>query len=129
MADELVNVRYMVDDVENAVAFYTTHFGFTLRSSAAPAFADVVRGNLRLLLSGPTSSAGRPMPDGRMPAPGGWNRIHLIVDDIASEVERLRGAGLSFRNDIVSGPGGQQILLEDPSGNPIELFQPAGRRQ
>jgi catechol 2,3-dioxygenase-like lactoylglutathione lyase family enzyme len=126
MPDELVNVRYMVDDVENAVEFYTTHFGFTLRSSAAPAFADVVRGNLRLLLSGPTSSAGRPMPDGRTPEPGGWNRVHFIVDDIAAEVERLRSDGVKFRNDIVSGPGGQQILLEDPAGNPIELFEPAG---
>jgi catechol 2,3-dioxygenase-like lactoylglutathione lyase family enzyme len=126
VADEFVNVRYMVDDVENAVAFYTTHFGFTVNTNAAPAFADVVLGNLRLLLSGPTSSAGRPMPDGRRPAPGGWNRIHFIVDDIAGEVERLRAAGLTFRNDIVSGPGGQQILLEDPAGNPIELFQPAG---
>src|ERR671913_317184 len=116
----------MVDDVEAAVAFYTTHFGFTLRSSAAPAFADVVRGNLRLLLSGPTSPAGRPMPDGRTPEPGGWNRIHFIVDDIAAEVERLRSHDVTFRNDIVSGPGGQQILLEDPAGNPIELFQPAG---
>jgi catechol 2,3-dioxygenase-like lactoylglutathione lyase family enzyme len=116
----------MVDDVDKSVAFYTDHFGFTVRSSAAPAFADVVRDNLRLLLSGPESSAGRPMPDGRRPAPGGWNRIHLIVDDIAADVERLRAAGLTFRNDIVSGPGGQQILLEDPSGNPIELFQPAG---
>ena len=125
MSDELVSVRYMVDDVEDAVAFYTTHFGFTVLSSAAPAFADVVRGNLRLLLSGPKSSAGRPMPDGRIPQPGGWNRIHLIVDDIASEVERLRAADLTFRNDTVSGPGGQQILLEDPAGNPIELFQPA----
>jgi catechol 2,3-dioxygenase-like lactoylglutathione lyase family enzyme len=115
----------MVDDVETAVAFYTTHFGFALRSSAAPAFADVVRGRLRLLLSGPTSSAGRPMPDGRTPQSGGWNRIHLIVEDLASDVERLRAAGLRFRNDIVTGPGGQQILLEDPSGNPIELFQPA----
>jgi catechol 2,3-dioxygenase-like lactoylglutathione lyase family enzyme len=124
--DELVNVRYMVDDVETAVDFYTTHFGFEVLSSAAPAFADVVRGQLRLLLSGPASSAGRPMPDGRTPAPGGWNRIHLIVDDIAGEVEHLRAAGLTFRNDIVRGPGGQQILLEDPSGNPIELFQPAG---
>jgi catechol 2,3-dioxygenase-like lactoylglutathione lyase family enzyme len=124
--DELVNVRYMVDDVEAAVDFYTNHFGFALRSDAAPAFADVVRGNLRLLLSGPASSAGRPMPDGRRPAPGGWNRIHLIVDDIASEVERLRVAGLTFRNEIVSGPGGRQILIDDPSGNPIELFQPAG---
>jgi catechol 2,3-dioxygenase-like lactoylglutathione lyase family enzyme len=116
----------MVDDVETAVDFYTTHFGFTLNTSAAPAFADVVRGNLRLLLSGPKSSAGRPMSDGRTPRPGGWNRIHLIVDDIAAEVERLRSAGLRFRNDIVSGPGGRQILLDDPSGNPIELFQPAG---
>jgi len=124
--DEVVNVRYMVDDVEDAVAFYTTHFGFELRSSAAPAFADVVRGNLRLLLSGPLSSAGRPMPDGRTPAPGGWNRIHFIVEDIAADVEQLRAAGLTFRNDIVRGPGGQQILLEDPSGNAIELFQPAG---
>jgi len=124
--DELVNVRYMVDDVEDAVAFYTKHFGFALRSNAAPAFADVVRDNLRLLLSGPASSAARPMPDGRTPAPGGWNRIHFIVDDIAADVERLRAAGLTFRNDVVSGPGGQQILLEDPSGNPIELFQPAG---
>ena len=126
MPDELVNVRYMVDDVDAAVAFYTTHFGFALRSNPGPAFADVVRGNLRLLLSGPESSAGRPMPDGRTPEPGGWNRIHLIVDDIAAEVERLRAAGLTFRNDIVSGPGGRQILLEDPAGNPIELFQPAG---
>jgi catechol 2,3-dioxygenase-like lactoylglutathione lyase family enzyme len=124
--DELVNVRYMVDDVEDAVAFYTTNFGFELRSNAAPAFADVVRGNLRLLLSGPKSSAGRPMPDGRTPEPGGWNRIHFVVEDIAAEVDRLRSAGLTFRNDIIGGPGGQQILLEDPSGNPIELFQPAG---
>ena len=125
MPEQLVNVRYMVDDVENAVTFYTTHFGFTVRSNAAPAFADVVRGNLRLLLSGSTSSAGRAMPDGRVPEPGGWNRIHFIVDDIADEVDRLRAAGISFRNDIVSGPGGRQILLDDPAGNPIELFQPA----
>jgi catechol 2,3-dioxygenase-like lactoylglutathione lyase family enzyme len=123
--DQLVNVRYMVDDVDNAVAFYTTHFGFTVRSNAAPAFADVVRGQLRLLLSGPKSSAGRPMPDGRTPEPGGWNRIHFIVDDIASEIERLREAGVKFRNEVVSGPGGQQILAEDPAGNLIELFQPA----
>ena len=127
MAEDLVSVRYMVDDVEDAVAFYTTHLGFDVLSSAAPAFADVVRGNLRLLLSGRTSSAGRPMPDGSTPQPGGWNRIHLIVEDIGTEVERLRGANLTFRNDIVTGPGGQQILLEDPSGNPIELFQPAGK--
>jgi catechol 2,3-dioxygenase-like lactoylglutathione lyase family enzyme len=125
--DTTVNVRYMVDDVEAAVAFYTTHLDFTLLSSQAPAFADVIRGNLRLLLSGPTSSAGRAMPDGRQPVPGGWNRIHLIVDDLAAEVERLRAAGLAFRNEIVKGPGGSQILLDDPSGNPIELFQPRGR--
>jgi catechol 2,3-dioxygenase-like lactoylglutathione lyase family enzyme len=126
MPDEIVNVRYMVDDVEDAVAFYTTHFGFTVRSNHAPAFADVVRGHLRLLLSGPKSSAGRPMPDGRTPEPGGWNRIHFIVEDIAAEIERLRAAGVKFRNEIVSGPGGQQILAEDPAGNLIELFQPAG---
>ena len=120
-----VNVRYMVDDVDEAVAFYTKYLGFTVLSSAAPAFADVSRGDLRLLLSGPASSAGRPMPDGTKPSPGGWNRIHFIVDDIAAEVDRLRGAGLHFRNDIVTGPGGKQILFDDPSGNPIELFQPA----
>ena len=127
MTDDLVSVRYIVDDVEASIAFYTGHFGFTVMSSAAPAFADVVRGRLRLLLSGPASSAGRPMPDGRRPEPGGWNRIHLIVDDIEAEVARLRAAGLTFRNDIVTGPGGRQILIDDPSGNPIELFQPAGR--
>jgi len=120
-----VNVRYMVDDVETAVAFYTTHLGFTLISKTLPAFADVARGDLRLLLSGPASSAGRPMPDGRRPGPGGWNRIHLIVERLAPEVDRLRAAGVHFRNDIVSGPGGLQIVLDDPSGNPIELFQPA----
>jgi catechol 2,3-dioxygenase-like lactoylglutathione lyase family enzyme len=120
-----VNVRYMVENVDAAVGFYTTYLGFTLLSTAAPAFADVVRGDLRLLLSGPESSAGRPMPDGRRPTPGGWNRIHFIVDDLAAEVVRLRAAGVHFRNDIVTGPGGKQILLDDPSGNPIELFQPA----
>ena len=120
-----VNVRYMVDDVDAAIAFYTTHLGFSLLSRQAPAFADVARGDLRLLLSGRSSSAGRPMPDGRQPVAGGWNRIQLLVDDIAAEVDRLRGAGVRFRNDIVRGPGGAQILIEDPSGNPIELFQPA----
>jgi catechol 2,3-dioxygenase-like lactoylglutathione lyase family enzyme len=127
LSDERVNVRYLVDDVDRAVDFYTTHLGFTLLSSASPAFADVVRGNLRLLLSGPASSAGRPMPDGRKPVPGGWNRIHLIVDDITAEVDRLRAAGLAFRSDIVTGPGGSQIVLDDPDGNPVELFQPAAR--
>jgi len=124
-ANNLVSVRYMVDDVEKAIDFYTSQLGFTVRNNFAPAFADVTRGNLRLLLSGPTSSAGRAMPDGAVPRPGGWNRIHLIVDDLAAEVDRLRAAGLSFRNDIVTGPGGQQILLQDPSGNVVELFQPA----
>ena len=124
--DDQVSVRYMVDDVDESIDFYTHHFGFELGHNASPAFAEVIRGRLRLLLAGPTSSAGRPMPDGRKPQPGGWNRIHLVVDDIAAEVERLRTAGLSFRNEIVSGPGGQQILVDDPSGNPIELFQPAG---
>jgi catechol 2,3-dioxygenase-like lactoylglutathione lyase family enzyme len=123
---EMVNVRYMVDDVQASIDFYTKHLGFELNTSAAPAFADVTRGNLRLLLSGPASSAGRPMPDGVKPGPGGWNRIHLIVDDIGAEVARLRQEGLGFRNDIVTGPGGSQILLEDPSGNVIELFQLAG---
>lgn len=123
--DEIVNVRYMVDDVDESIAFYTKHLGFELLTSAPPAFADVKRGNLRLLLAGPQSSAGRPMPDGRTPGPGGWNRIHFIVADIDAEVARLRDAGATFRNDIVSGPGGKQILLDDPSGNVVELFQPA----
>jgi catechol 2,3-dioxygenase-like lactoylglutathione lyase family enzyme len=119
-----VNVRYIVDDVEASVAFYTRHLGFTLLSRALPAFADVALGELRLLLSGPTSSGGRPLPDGRTPTPGGWNRIHLVVADLAAEVARLRGDGVSFRSEIVSGPGGSQIVLDDPSGNPVELFQP-----
>lgn len=122
-----VNVRYMVDDVAAAVAFYTARLGFAVQANMAPAFASVVRGELRLLLSGPTSSAGRPMPDGSRPAAGGWNRIQLIVADLAAEVARLRAAGLRFRNDIVKGPGGAQILLEDPAGNMVELFQPAAQ--
>ena len=125
MPDATVNVRYMVDDVEASIAWYTKHLGFALLSSAAPAFADVKRGSLRLLLSGKTSSAGRPMPDGTKPAPGGWNRIELVVEDIEKEVARLRAAGVRFRNDIVRGPGGAQILIVDPSGNLVELFQPA----
>jgi catechol 2,3-dioxygenase-like lactoylglutathione lyase family enzyme len=124
--DQMVNVRYMVDDVQASIDFYTKHLGFEPRTSAAPAFADVTRENLRLLLSGPASSAGRPMPDGVKPGPGGWNRIHFIVDDLEAEITHLREAGLEFRNDIVTGPGGSQILLEDPSGNVIELFQPSG---
>jgi catechol 2,3-dioxygenase-like lactoylglutathione lyase family enzyme len=125
VTDEKVSVRYMVDDVDEAVDFYKSEFGFEPGHIASPAFADMTRGNLRLLLAGPESSAGRPMPDGRKPGPGGWNRIHFVVDDIAAEVERLRADGVRFRNEIISGPGGKQILLEDPSGNPIELFQPA----
>ena len=127
MTNDTVNVRYMVTDVDESTEFYTRLLGFELLSSAAPAFADVQRGNLRLLLSGPASSAGRPMPDGEKPGPGGWNRIHFIVDDLEAEVERLRSQGAAFRNDIVSGPGGKQILLLDPSGNVVELFQPATR--
>jgi catechol 2,3-dioxygenase-like lactoylglutathione lyase family enzyme len=127
MSTSTVNVRYMVDDVDAAVAWYTRHLGFTLLSNAAPAFADVTLGSLRLLLSGPSSSAGRTMPDGARPGPGGWNRIHLIVDDLPAEVARLRAAGVKFRNDIVTGPGGSQILLIDPSGNIVGLFQPARR--
>lgn len=125
MPTAMVNVRYIVDDVEAALAWYTQHLGFTVLSNAAPAFADVALGSLRLLLSGPKSSAGRAMPDGERPSPGGWNRIHLIVDDLPAEVERLRAADVRFRNDIVTGPGGSQILLQDPSGNLVELFQPA----
>jgi catechol 2,3-dioxygenase-like lactoylglutathione lyase family enzyme len=127
MSEAIVNIRYMVDDVEAAVEWYTKHLGFSLLSNHAPAFADVRRGSLRLLLSGPTSSAGRPMPDGERPGPGGWNRMHLVVDDLPAEVARLRAAGVRFRNDIVTGPGGSQILLADPSGNLVELFQPARR--
>jgi catechol 2,3-dioxygenase-like lactoylglutathione lyase family enzyme len=123
--DELVSVRYMVDDVDEAIAYYTKILDFELITHPAPPFADVKRGNLRLLLAGPDSSAGRPMPDGTKPGPGGWNRIHLIVDDLDAEVTRLRDAGALFRNDIVEGPGGKQILLQDPSGNVVELFQPA----
>ena len=121
---DIVNVRYLVDDVAACVDFYTTHFGFTVGISS-PAFADVTRGNLRLLLSGPLSSAGRAMADGERPVPGGWNRIHLIVDDLDREVARLTGEGVRFRNEVVVGPGGAQVLAVDPSGNLVELFQPA----
>jgi catechol 2,3-dioxygenase-like lactoylglutathione lyase family enzyme len=123
--NDTVSVRYLVHDVQAAVDFYTTHLGFTPNAVYLPAFADISRGHLRLLLAGPDSTAGRPMPDGRIPAPGGWNRIHLVVDDIDAAVAQLRAAGVNFRNDVVGGPGGRQILLEDPSGNPVELFQPA----
>jgi catechol 2,3-dioxygenase-like lactoylglutathione lyase family enzyme len=125
MDDEMVSVRYLVDDVDAALAFYTGNLGFEVLTAFPPAFADVRRGNLRLLLSGPTSSAGRAMPDGAQPGPGGWNRIHLIVEDLDHEVAALRALDVPFRNDVVVGPGGSQILLEDPSGNVVELFQPA----
>lgn len=126
MSDEMVSVRYLVDDVGACVDFYTKHFNFTV-GVAAPPFAEVFRGNLRLLLSGPASSAGQAMSDGEVPSPGGWNRIHLIVDDLDAEVARLSGAGVRFRNEIVRGPGGAQVLAIDPAGNLIELFQPAAR--
>ena len=124
---ETVNVRYMVGDVQACVDWYIGHFGFKEALNAAPAFASLDRGAMRLLLSGEKSSAGRPMPDGRVPEPGGWNRFQVIVEDIAAEVARLRGEGVAFRNEILSGPGGSQILAEDPAGNLVELFQPAGR--
>jgi catechol 2,3-dioxygenase-like lactoylglutathione lyase family enzyme len=127
MSEEMVSVRYMVDDVQAALDWYAGSLGFTVISNQAPAFADVKRGMLRLLLSGPTSSAGRPMTDGERPGPGGWNRIHLIVDDLGAEVSRLGAAGAQFRNEIVRGPGGAQVLLLDPSGNLVELFEPAAR--
>ncbi len=120
-----VSVRYIVEDVAASIEFYVTHLGFTLEQDARPAFASVTRESLRLLLSGPGSSGARPMPDGRRPVPGGWNRILLTVSDIEAEANRLRTSGLSFRNEILKGVGGSQILLDDPSGNPIELFQPA----
>ena len=120
-----VSVRYMIDDVPAAVAFYTTLLGFSLEQDASPAFAAVSRGGVRLLLSGEGSSGKRPLADGRRQLPGGWNRIHLQVSDLQAEVERLRAAGVAFRTEeIVSGPGGAQVVIDDPSGNPIELFQP-----
>ncbi len=125
--DTTVHVRYMVTDVPASVAFYTANLGFTPEGPHSPAFAAVRRGNLLLLLSGGASSAARPMPDGRQPEPGGWNRIHLIVDDVDAEAARLRAAGVPFRNEVIRGPGGAQTVLDDPSGNPVELFQPAGR--
>ncbi|KRB40934.1 VOC family protein [Phenylobacterium sp. Root700] len=127
MSDSRINVRYMVGDVQQAVDWYVGNFGFGVQLNASPAFASVERGPLRLLLSGRGSSAGRPMPDGRQPEPGGWNRFQLVVEDLGAEVERLRAQGVKFRNEILSGPGGSQILAEDPSGNVVELFQPAAR--
>ena len=120
-----VEVRYLVDDVDAATNFYLTHLGFTEAENWGAPFRLLARGELRLWVSGPGSSAARPMPDGAQPTPGGWNRFVIEVDDIESEVARLRDAGVRCRNDIVTGPGGQQIMIEDPSGNPVELFQPA----
>ena len=121
-----VSVRYIVDDVDAAIAFYTQHLGFDVDLQPAPGFAILSRGDLRLLLNTPTGPGGaaQPMPDGRKPEPGGWNRIQLQVPNLAQEVETLRKAGAHFRNDIVTGKGGKQILLDDPAGNPIELFEP-----
>ena len=124
--DQYASVRYLVNDVEAAVDFYTSHLGFTVNTSAAPAFADVVRGPLRLLLSGPASSGARATPDDASPA--GRNRIHLVFDDLDAEIARLSDAGLSFRSDVVAGPGGRQILLADPAGNLVELFEPGRQR-
>jgi catechol 2,3-dioxygenase-like lactoylglutathione lyase family enzyme len=121
----MATVRYLVADVERSIAFYTRHLGFTLDQSMAPAFARVSRGDLTLWLAGPQSSAARPMPDGRRPEPGGWNRFVIAVDDIEPRVEEMKRAALGFRNEIVTGPGGKQILLEDPDGNVVELFEPA----
>ncbi|MDQ0028714.1 VOC family protein [Arthrobacter bambusae] len=123
-----VDVRYLVRDVQQALDFYTTHLGFTVLTTALPAFADAQRGNLRLILSGPASSGGRPLPDGTVPQPGGWNRIHFIVDDLDAEVARLQEAGIRFRSAVISGPGGRQAVFDDPSGNPVELFAPADAR-
>jgi catechol 2,3-dioxygenase-like lactoylglutathione lyase family enzyme len=120
-----VSVRYIIDDVPAAIRFYTSLLGFTLQQDASPAFASVAKDGVRLLLSGDGSSGKRPLSDGRQQTPGGWNRVHLEVADLAAEVERLRAAGVSFRmSDIVTGPGGSQIVIDDPSGNPVELFQP-----
>lgn len=125
MTEHLASVRYLVDDVAAAADFYAERLGFVLRADARPALAEMVRGPLRLLLSGPASTAARAMPDGRTPAAGGWNRIHLVVQDLDGEISRLRASGVVFRNDVTTGPGGRQILLDDPSGNPVELFEPA----
>ena len=125
MDNNTVPVRIMVHDVPTSTAFYTANLGFTVEGFQSPAFAAVRRGNLVLLLSGNGSSAARPMPDGRQPEPGGWNRIQVVVDDVEAEAARLRAAGVPFRNEVIRGPGGAQTVLDDPSGNPVELFQPA----
>jgi glyoxylase I family protein len=123
--ERMASVRYLVRDVDASIAFYTRHLGFSLEQQFGPAMAILSRGDLKLWVAGPPASAAQPMPDGRRPEPGGWNRIVLEVKDLAALVETLRGAGIAFRNDILKGPGGRQILCEDPSGNAVELFQPA----
>ena len=122
----MATVRYLVGAVDRSVAFYTEELGFALEQQMGGAFARVSRGDLTVWLSGPASSAARPMPDGRQPAPGGWNRFVVEVDDIDASVASLRAAGATFRNDVVTGPGGRQIVVDDPDGNPIELFEARG---
>jgi len=121
----MATIRYLVHDVERSIVFYTRHLGFKLDQQMGPAFAKVSRDDLTLWLAGPQSSAARPMPDGRRPEPGGWNRLVLEVRDLPSRVAEMKQAGMRFRNEVVVGPGGKQILLEDPNGNPVELFEPA----
>jgi catechol 2,3-dioxygenase-like lactoylglutathione lyase family enzyme len=121
----MATIRYLVKDVESSIQFYTKYLGFDLVEQMGPAFAIIEKDDLQLWLSGPQTSAARPMPDGRKPEPGGWNRLVVEVEDIKALVSNLKNAGLSFRNEIISGPGGKQVLIEDPSGNPIEIFQPA----
>jgi catechol 2,3-dioxygenase-like lactoylglutathione lyase family enzyme len=121
----MATIRYMVNDVEASIQFYTTHLGFSLLEKMGPAFAMIEKDDLQIWLSGPQSSAARPMPDGRMPQPGGWNRFVIQVNDIEGLVTAMKKAGISFRNEIITGPGGKQTLAEDPSGNPIEIFQPS----
>ena len=121
----MATIRYMVNEVNTSIEFYTKHLGFELTQQMGPAFAIVSKGDLNLWLSGPQTSAARPMPDGRKPEPGGWNRLVIEVENIESLVDSMKSAGISFRNEIISGPGGKQIVAEDPSGNPIEIFEPA----
>ena len=124
-----VSVRYIVDDVDKAISFYTEHLGCTVEMHPAPGFASLQRGDLRLLLNatGGSGGASQPMPDGRRPEPGGWNRLQIEVDDLEAEVQRMRAAGVAFRSDVITGMGGKQALLDDPSGNPVELFEPGQR--
>jgi glyoxylase I family protein len=126
-SESIVTVRYQVSDIERAIAFYTERLQFRLGTKVGSAFADVSRGNLRLILGGPGSSGSRPMPDGRRQEPGGWNRILIYVDDLGAQISALESAGVVFRNGIEAGPGGRQILIEDPDGNPIELHEPPAR--